>query len=234
MCPAPVPNDDETDLEEDACVADPLSDGLLNMWNETARVNREVFAELFRPVPSNLVHNWNQYDVSFGLFPMRRFCALAKLPLWSSTSRKSRRGVSYPACHSGASRRDLHLCRDHLSKHQSCVAFYPLHLQFLTLILIITGFPDRRERLCAGAWLEWAESYASDLYLNLHGGRHDNGLEICSVPVDREYPTLRLQSNVIGSLASISASVFFPGTRALIQPVATMEGSEASATRAHA
>ena len=128
MCPAPVPNDDETDLEEDACVADPLSDGLLNMWNETARVNREVFTELFRPVPSNLVHNWNQYDVSFGLFPMRRFCALAKLPLWSSTSRKSRRGVSYPACHSGASRRDLRLCRDHLSKHQSCVAFYPLHL----------------------------------------------------------------------------------------------------------
>ncbi|KAH9971878.1 hypothetical protein BGW80DRAFT_1318971 [Lactifluus volemus] len=61
MRPAPVPNDDETDLEEDAWVADPLSDRLLNLWNTTARVNREVFTELFRPVPSNLVHNWNAY-----------------------------------------------------------------------------------------------------------------------------------------------------------------------------
>jgi phospholipase D1/2 len=68
MRPAPVPSDDETDLEEDACVADPLSDGLLNLWNTTARVNREVFTELFRPVPSNLVHNWNAYSVSRGWF----------------------------------------------------------------------------------------------------------------------------------------------------------------------
>jgi phospholipase D1/2 len=64
MRPAPVPNDDETDLEEDACVSDPLSDGLLNLWNTTARVNREVFTELFRPVPSNLVQSWNAYGVS--------------------------------------------------------------------------------------------------------------------------------------------------------------------------
>jgi hypothetical protein len=65
MRPAPEPNEDETCLEEDARVADPLSDGLLNLLNTTARVNREVFTELFRPVPSNLVHNWNAYDVSW-------------------------------------------------------------------------------------------------------------------------------------------------------------------------
>jgi len=63
MRPAPEPNEDETYLDEDARVADPLSDGLLNLLNTTARVNREVFTELFRPVPSNLVHNWNAYDI---------------------------------------------------------------------------------------------------------------------------------------------------------------------------
>ena len=64
MRPAPVPNEDETYIEDDARVADPLSDGFLNLWNTTARVNREVFTELFRPIPSNLVHNWNAYEVS--------------------------------------------------------------------------------------------------------------------------------------------------------------------------
>ena len=63
MHPAPVPNADETALEEDARVADPLSDEMLNLLNTTARVNREVFTELFRPVPSNLVHNWAAYEV---------------------------------------------------------------------------------------------------------------------------------------------------------------------------
>ena len=51
-------------MEDDARVADPLSDDFLNLFNTTARVNREVFTELFRPIPSNLVHNWNAYDVS--------------------------------------------------------------------------------------------------------------------------------------------------------------------------
>jgi len=62
MQPAPVPNDDETTLEEDARVADPLSDKMLNLLNTTARVNREVFTELFRPVPTNLVNNWAAYE----------------------------------------------------------------------------------------------------------------------------------------------------------------------------
>ena len=64
MRPAPVANEDETYTEEDARVTDPLSDEFLKLFNTTARVNREVFTELFRPIPSNLVHNWNAYDVS--------------------------------------------------------------------------------------------------------------------------------------------------------------------------
>lgn len=63
MRPAPVANEDETYIEDDARVADPLSDGFVNLLNTTARVNREVFTELFRPIPSNLVRNWNAYDI---------------------------------------------------------------------------------------------------------------------------------------------------------------------------
>ena len=63
MRPAPVPNEDETNLEEDARVADPLSDELHNLLNTTARVNHEVFAELFHTVPSNLVRDWAAYEV---------------------------------------------------------------------------------------------------------------------------------------------------------------------------
>jgi hypothetical protein len=65
MRSAPVPNEDETHLEDDSLVADPLSDGFWDLLNTTARVNSEVFTELFRPVPSNLVHNWKAYEVSW-------------------------------------------------------------------------------------------------------------------------------------------------------------------------
>ena len=64
MRPAPVPNEDETHIEDDARVADPLSDKFLNLLNTTARVNSEVYTELFRPIPTNLVHNWKEYNVS--------------------------------------------------------------------------------------------------------------------------------------------------------------------------
>jgi hypothetical protein len=63
MRPAPHPNPDETDDREDTRVADPLSDTTLNLWNDTARKNREIFTEVFRPVPTNLVRDWTQYDV---------------------------------------------------------------------------------------------------------------------------------------------------------------------------
>lgn len=64
MRPAPHPNDDETDLREDAMVADPISDETMNLWKNTARTNREIFTEIFRPVPTNLIRSWKDYDVS--------------------------------------------------------------------------------------------------------------------------------------------------------------------------
>ena len=74
MRPAPVGNEDETYINDDARVADPLSDEFMKLLNTTARVNREVFTELFRPIPSNPVRNWNAYDVSARRC-LRNFCA---------------------------------------------------------------------------------------------------------------------------------------------------------------
>lgn len=62
MKPAPDPHDDESELAEDEAVADPLSEETLNLWNGTARKNREIFTELFRPVPTNLVRTWSAYE----------------------------------------------------------------------------------------------------------------------------------------------------------------------------
>ncbi|KAI0042796.1 phospholipase D [Auriscalpium vulgare] len=61
MRPATIPNEDETHYRDDALVADPLSDRFLNLFSDTARRNREIFTELFRPVPTNLVRDWNAY-----------------------------------------------------------------------------------------------------------------------------------------------------------------------------
>ncbi|KAG2131140.1 hypothetical protein BD769DRAFT_1452087 [Suillus cothurnatus] len=59
---APEPNDDEIGTREDNAVADPLADSTLELWNRTARVNREIFTEVFRPVPTNLVRSWSAYE----------------------------------------------------------------------------------------------------------------------------------------------------------------------------
>lgn len=64
MKPAPTPNDDTTGTQEDALVADPLGDQCLSLWAATAKKNREIFTEVFRPVPTNLVRGWSAYDVS--------------------------------------------------------------------------------------------------------------------------------------------------------------------------
>ena len=83
MRAAPFPNADETQLSVDALVADPLSDGVLELWQGTAKRNREIFTEVFRPVPTDLVQNWTQYKVrafellwSFFFFLLVWFCAL--------------------------------------------------------------------------------------------------------------------------------------------------------------
>lgn len=63
MRPAPYPNPDQFDSNEDQMVADPLAKETVNLWTDTARKNREIFTEVFRPVPTNLVRNWDAYDV---------------------------------------------------------------------------------------------------------------------------------------------------------------------------
>jgi len=62
MRPSPTPNDDTTHSREDQLVADPLSQTTDSLWTNTARQNREIFTEIFRPLPTNLVHNWKAYE----------------------------------------------------------------------------------------------------------------------------------------------------------------------------
>ncbi|KIM73758.1 hypothetical protein PILCRDRAFT_99252 [Piloderma croceum F 1598] len=59
---APVPNEDNIGDPYDLLVADPLAEATQQLWNDTARKNREIFTEVFRPVPTNLVRNWDAYD----------------------------------------------------------------------------------------------------------------------------------------------------------------------------
>jgi hypothetical protein len=63
MRPAPHANEDETRSREDALVADPLSDQVIDLWQGTAKKNRDIFTEVFRPVPSDLVRTWDEYKV---------------------------------------------------------------------------------------------------------------------------------------------------------------------------
>ncbi|KAG9042840.1 hypothetical protein FS837_010313 [Tulasnella sp. UAMH 9824] len=60
----PHPQQDETHLQEDRIVADPLSEDLLGLWYSTARINREVFSQIFKSVPTDNVRNWDQYKES--------------------------------------------------------------------------------------------------------------------------------------------------------------------------
>src|SRR5262245_8790322 len=68
MRPAPYPSDNEIGSPDDDAVADTLADSTLNLWFETARKNREIFTEIFRPVPTNLVRDWGAYDVGVPCF----------------------------------------------------------------------------------------------------------------------------------------------------------------------
>ncbi|EKM74848.1 hypothetical protein AGABI1DRAFT_132820 [Agaricus bisporus var. burnettii JB137-S8] len=62
MQPAPLPNPDETGEEEDQLVADPISEQTERLLRETAHSNREIFSEIFKNVPTNVVRNWKTYD----------------------------------------------------------------------------------------------------------------------------------------------------------------------------
>ena len=43
--------------------SDPIADETLRLLQTTAEQNRAAFTEIFRPVPTNLVRDWNAYTV---------------------------------------------------------------------------------------------------------------------------------------------------------------------------
>lgn len=63
MRPAPISNQNELGSVEDEMVADPLSDETDRLWNDTAKSNRDIFTECFRPIPTNLIRTWDAYEV---------------------------------------------------------------------------------------------------------------------------------------------------------------------------
>lgn len=66
MQPVPVPNIYDFDSPEDRLVEDPLSDEFWGFWNQTAKINTDVFAKVFHSVPHDLVTNWKLYDEYWG------------------------------------------------------------------------------------------------------------------------------------------------------------------------
>lgn len=117
MKPAPHPVEDEGHLEEDRAVADPLADDTISLWENTARKNREIFTELFRPVPTNLVRTKAAYKV--------RRDPRYRVPLYvfndglrsRGISQTLRTGMSCPECPCNVSRIDYRKYRVILSKH---------------------------------------------------------------------------------------------------------------------
>ncbi|KAG4429802.1 hypothetical protein IFR05_014713 [Cadophora sp. M221] len=52
----------------DLLVEDPLSSAFEELWSNTARINTEIFDKVFRPMPSNVVRNWEQYHEYYGQY----------------------------------------------------------------------------------------------------------------------------------------------------------------------
>jgi phospholipase D1/2 len=62
MKPAPQPYIYDFGSDEDAMVADPVSDSTQFLWQQVAKKNHDIYSEIFRPVPSNLVRDWASYE----------------------------------------------------------------------------------------------------------------------------------------------------------------------------
>ncbi|EAL20780.1 hypothetical protein CNBE1430 [Cryptococcus deneoformans B-3501A] len=61
MHPVPTPHMYDFGSEEDKAVEDVLSDEFTDLWIGTGRRNREAFENVFRPVPSDGIRNWEDY-----------------------------------------------------------------------------------------------------------------------------------------------------------------------------
>ena len=66
--PAPQPYLYDFGSDEDAMVADPVCDSTQFLWQQVAKKNRDIYLEIFRPVPSNLVRDWAAYEVHISNF----------------------------------------------------------------------------------------------------------------------------------------------------------------------
>ncbi|KAF8737923.1 hypothetical protein AX14_012197 [Amanita brunnescens Koide BX004] len=62
MKPAPYPYDYDFGSKEDAMVADPVAESTTQLWQQTAKKNREIFTEIFKTVPNNIVRDWATYE----------------------------------------------------------------------------------------------------------------------------------------------------------------------------
>lgn len=60
-----APNDYDWGSSADRLVEDPLSPDFLNLWEDTASINTEVFSRAFHPVPDDHVRTWDDYEEFF-------------------------------------------------------------------------------------------------------------------------------------------------------------------------
>jgi phospholipase D1/2 len=116
MRAAPTSNPDETNTDHDKLVADPICDETLALWQDTARVNREVFTEVFRPVPTNLVRDWGAYAVSL----LRVLCcSMLRRPRFQNYIPKVKVGHVVPGI-------DVRTVKDRLSRVRGALVEMPL------------------------------------------------------------------------------------------------------------
>lgn len=62
------PNEYDWGSPADTLVADPVSRNFQNLWATTARVNTEIFSDVFHNVPNDKVRTWEQYDSFFSQY----------------------------------------------------------------------------------------------------------------------------------------------------------------------
>ncbi|KAK5059711.1 hypothetical protein LTR84_009594 [Exophiala bonariae] len=61
-------NDYDWGSEGDRLVQDPLSESFDMLWKNTARMNTKAFDKVFRPLPSDSVRNWDDYEEYYGQY----------------------------------------------------------------------------------------------------------------------------------------------------------------------
>lgn len=64
--PGKDPNVYDWGSAPDLAVQDPLSPAFEELWASSARRNTDIFERVFRPVPTNKVRTWEQYEAYYG------------------------------------------------------------------------------------------------------------------------------------------------------------------------